>query len=250
MSELKKIPMNPNLAVEGFNPEDYIQEHTNSNGEKLSRLPFNAQLMWFRLRYPEGKISVETRPGKSVVIAKARVYANRNDPVDAFIAEGESSRGPSSDMPSINPRNWAQTAAIGTALRYAGFGLECDLAGEAPETISGEWDELMDNPPSFNVSQSEAKNKIESVVEDGSETTTTTPPSPDFIDYENMSDEEALKAAQGVTFKNGKFKGKTVVQALTEKPNYAAYVLNNFDHDDPLYRAVKVFADAALRLED
>ena len=35
------------------------------------------------------------------------------------------------DKPDISPREWAQTAAIGIALRNAGFGLQFKFAGEA-----------------------------------------------------------------------------------------------------------------------
>lgn len=245
MSEKKKIPVNPNLQVEDFNPEEYVVDYTNSNGEKLSRLPFNPQLTWFWLRYPDGKISVETRPGKSVVIAKARVYANRNDPVDAFIAEGESSRGISSDIPSINPRNWAQTAAIATALRYAGFGLGYDLAGEEPETITGEWDSLMDEPAPA-VEKKAPKTSIDGIVE-GEKTEPVAPKKSEGPDYSSMTEDEALAAASAVVFTNGKFKGKTVAQALHENSRYAVYVLEHFDHEDPIYKAVKVVNDAAMR---
>lgn len=259
MSETKKIPVNPNLKVEGFNPEDYVSEYTNARGEKLSRLPFNAQLMWFRLRYPDGKISVETRPGNNVIIAKARVYADRKDPVDAFIAEGESSRGPSPDMPSVNPRNWAQTAAIATALRYAGFGLEYDLAGEEPETITGEWDALMEgavasptspkpNQTINNVNRG-GDGSVDARVPEGT-TVANAPAASNEPDYENMSEDEALSVASNVVLTNGKYKGKTVAQVLAENNRYANYVLNNFDHSDPVYKAVKVMTDAAMRYAD
>lgn len=268
MSEKEKIqlPVNPNLVVKDFDPENFVQDYTNSKGEKMSRLPFNAQLMWFRLKFPEGKISVETRPGKNVIIAKARVYADRRDPVDAFIAEGESSRGPSPDMPSVNPRNWAQTAAIATALRYAGFGLECDLSGEEPEAISSEWDSLMENPDAVETKKTTtakaAKAVIDNTVEDNAEgeginegaiapaKPDTAPANSEIPDYANMSDDEAIQAASKVVFKNGKFEGKTVAEALATNSRYAAYVLNNYDKNDPIYKAVEVMNNAAMRLAE
>lgn len=249
MSENKKLPLNPNLSVENFNPEDYVQSYTNSKGETLTRLPFNAQLMWFKLVYPKGKIAVETRPGKGVIIAKARIYLDYKDPVEAYVAEGESSRGPSPDMPSINPRNWAQTAAIATALRYAGFGLEYDIAGEEPETITGEWDSLIDDsqPVAENGTASAANRGLKTPAKPEAQTSVGKPDSPD---YENMTDEEAIKTAGEVVLVNGRYKGKTIAQAIAENSGYAGYVLNHFDKEDPVYKAVKVLNDAAMRFAE
>lgn len=266
MSENKKLPMNPNLVVEGFNPEEYVQEYTNTQGEKLTRLPFNAQLHWFQLKYPEGKIAVETRPGKGIIIAKARIYADRKDPIEAYIAEGESSRGPSPDMPSVNPRNWAQTAAISTALRYAGFGIECDLSGDEPETITGEWDSLMEeSAPAVAKAPTKAAPKtakavIDNSVEDAGEGVpegTNAPVEPaipegttNIPDYSSMSDDEAVQAASKVIVDKGKHKGKTVAEAVASNSRWAAYVLEKFDENDPIRKAVEVLNNYAMRMAD
>ena len=98
-----------------------------------------AQIAWFRLKYPEGRISVQAAPGKDCFVATARVYPSYKDPADCFLAEATASRGYLEDKPSVSPREWAQTAAVGIALRNAGFGLQFAMAGdEFPDTVSAQ----------------------------------------------------------------------------------------------------------------
>ena len=54
-------------AVEGFDPVPYAVDYTDlTTGETRKRLPVMIQMAWFRLKYPEGKISVEVSPGHFV----------------------------------------------------------------------------------------------------------------------------------------------------------------------------------------
>ena len=47
-------------AVEGFDPTPYAVDYTDlGTGETRKRLPVMAQIAWFRLKYPEGRISVQ-----------------------------------------------------------------------------------------------------------------------------------------------------------------------------------------------
>ncbi len=110
-------------AVEGFDPTPLAVEYADLNtGEKRLRLPVMAQLAWFRLKYPEGRIAVSVTAGKDCFIATARVYNHFTAPVDQFLAEATASRGYLADKPTVSPREWAQTAAVDIALRNAGFG--------------------------------------------------------------------------------------------------------------------------------
>ena len=118
-------------AVEGFDPVPYAVDYTDlTTGETRKRLPVMIQMAWFRLKYPEGKISVEVSPGHDCFVARARVYPNYKDPAESYLAEATASRGRCQDKPSVSPREWAQTAAVGIALRNAGFGLQFALAGQ------------------------------------------------------------------------------------------------------------------------
>lgn len=122
-------------AVDGFDPTPLALEYNDMNtNEKRLRLPVMAQMAWFRLKYPEGRIAVSVAPAKDCFIASARVYHHFTDPVDQFLAEATASRGYLADKPMISPREWAQTAAVGIALRNAGFGLQFGAAGDAFDT--------------------------------------------------------------------------------------------------------------------
>ena len=62
-------------AVEGFDPTPLAVEYVDLNTqEKRSRLPVMAQLAWFRLKYPEGRVSVAVTAAKDCFVATARVY--------------------------------------------------------------------------------------------------------------------------------------------------------------------------------
>lgn len=117
--------------VEGFDPSIFAVDYTDLNtNEVRKRLPIMPLLAWFRLKYPEGKIAVTTKPGKDCFEATARIYPNYKDSPENYIGEASASRGYCADKPSVSPREWAQTAAIGIALRNAGFGLQFGMVGD------------------------------------------------------------------------------------------------------------------------
>ncbi len=117
-------------AVEGFDPSALVEEWAGPDGKHTKGLPVLAQIAWFRLRYPEGRLMVRVAPDKDGFVAHARVYHSCQDTDDQFLAEATAFRGPVQDHPEISPREWAQTAAIGIALRNAGFGLQFRFSGE------------------------------------------------------------------------------------------------------------------------
>ncbi|MBQ8689558.1 MAG: hypothetical protein IJ515_04260, partial [Clostridia bacterium] len=92
-------------AVEGFNPEDYAVDYTDLNSkETRKRLPVIAQIAWFRLKYPLGKISLRTEQKGNIFVATARIHPDYKDPVDAYLAEATASRAKCEDIPSVSPR--------------------------------------------------------------------------------------------------------------------------------------------------
>lgn len=134
--------------VEGFDPTVFAVDYTDPNGQVYKRLPAMAQMAWFRLKYPEGKIAFSNiiekvlPSGELVYTVTARVYADYRLDVNCFLSEGTATRGYCKDKPSVSPKEWAQTAAIGIALRNAGFGLQFNIAGEdfpaeAPNELGG-----------------------------------------------------------------------------------------------------------------
>ena len=79
--------------VEGFDPSVLAVEYVDlTTQEKRKRLPVMAQLAWFRLKYPEGKIASDVVAEKDYFVASARVYVSYKDPVDCYLAEATASR--------------------------------------------------------------------------------------------------------------------------------------------------------------
>lgn len=118
-------------AQEGFNPSVFVVDFTDlSTGETRKCLPVMARLSWFRLKYPEGKIALNVVQDGECYIATAKVYPSYKDGENEYLAEATTSRVQMEEKPLISAREWAQTAAIGIALRNAGFGLQFAIAGE------------------------------------------------------------------------------------------------------------------------
>lgn len=117
--------------VEGFDPIPLAVEYLDlTTQEKRKRLPVMAQLAWFRLKFPEGKIALHVEAVKDYFVATARIYVSYKDPVECYLSEATASRKYDPLKPTVSPREWAQTAAIGIALRNAGFGLQFGAAGD------------------------------------------------------------------------------------------------------------------------
>lgn len=117
--------------VDGFDPTPFAVDYTDlETGEVRKRLPVMIQMAWFRMKYPEGRIAITVSPGKDCFVATAKVYPSYKDGAECYLAEATASRGYLADKPSVSPREWAQTAAVGIALRNAGFGLQFAMAGD------------------------------------------------------------------------------------------------------------------------
>ena len=186
-------------------------------------LPVMAQIAWFRLKYPEGRISVQAAPGKDCFVATARVYPSYKDPADCFLAEATASRGYLEDKPSVSPREWAQTAAVGIALRNAGFGLQFAMAGdEFPDTVS-------EGVPTNNVVAPAEPYAVEE-------------PAP-----RELTQEEKLEQAMNVPCPITKFKGKTLGEVLQLDPGAIKWVAEKFSADEKVGAAAQFIRDFALQ---
>ena len=182
-----------------------------------------AQIAWFRLKYPEGRISVQAAPGKDCFVATARVYPSYKDPADCFLAEATASRGYLEDKPSVSPREWAQTAAVGIALRNAGFGLQFAMAGEEfPDTVS-------EGVPTKNVAAPAEPYAIEE----------STP--------RELTQEEKLDQDMKVPCPITKFKGKTLGEVLQLGPGAIKWVAEKFSADEKVGAAAQFIRDFALQ---
>lgn len=211
--------------VEGFDPSPFAVDFTDlETGEVRKRLPVMIQIAWFRLKYPEGKIAVQTSFGNNCFIATAKIYPKYTDSVECYLAEATASRSSNPDRPSISPREWAQTAAIGIALRNAGFGLQFAMAGEASEN------EFIED-------------KIETEIFGTPESNQTKQATPE----QELTPEEKLKQALKVPCPIGKFLGKSLGEVLTLEPGALKWIATKFTGDSAVKEAAQTICDYALQ---
>ena len=121
--------------VEGFNPEEFIEDAKDSNGDvvikeatkkPLRYLSTDGKILWFRLANPEGRFVLERIPEENprCVHYTAEVDLERNDELPVAKWEHE---GPIYDDEMVDKTvSRVQTIALGKALSKAGFGCEIE----------------------------------------------------------------------------------------------------------------------------
>lgn len=113
VAELNKAP--------GFDPLQFARRVVQSGGEKLM-LDLKYKKLWFRLRYPQGRIKVTPlKITEQLAIIEAKVFFDRGDtvPTASFIAQRYAK-----DTPGGLYIESAQHMAVDTALNDAGFGVQ------------------------------------------------------------------------------------------------------------------------------
>ncbi len=225
--------------VEGFDPTPFAVDFTDLNSQETrKRLPVMIQIAWFRLKYPEGKIAVQVTQGKDCFVATAKVYPSYKDGDECYLAEATASRGKCEEKPSVSPREWAQTAAVGIALRNAGFGLQFAMAGEDFESLAP--DELglgtgMGVTPAASTGTGNAtESEYEYTVED------TNPP-------KELTTEEKVAQAMQVVCPISKFGGKTLGEVLREDPKAIRWVAEKYPGSEETRAAAKLICEYAMQ---
>ena len=230
--------------VEGFDPYALAKEATNENGEKFTYLPVIAQIAWFRLEYPNGKLPVAIRQDGDEYIAEARVYMNYQDTDENYLAKATASRRPDPDRPKMSAREWAQTAALGVALRNAGFGLQFDIAGD----FSSSQLENTDLPLPAPVSQSSKPKtplpapptSTQKTLDDKPQEPETQPPDP--AEQKDLD----LQAAMAVACPIAKYKGKTLGDLISIDPGALKWISEKYSQDPQIQNAARLLCESVL----
>lgn len=220
-------------AVDGFDPTPFAVDFTDLNTQETrKRLPVMIQMAWFRLKYPEGRIAVSVTPGKDCFIATARVYPSYKDNPDAYLAEATASRGYLADKPTVSPREWAQTAAIGIALRNAGFGLQFAMAGDEFEETAA--NEFGTTPAEQNTPQS---NNDDAIRE----------PEPVPAKPIELTPEQKLEMALKLPCPISKYSGRTLGDMVTLDPNSLVWIATKYKGSEEISVAARLICDNALQ---
>ena len=222
--------------VEGFDPSVYAIDYTDlSTGETRKRLPVMAQLAWFRLVYPEGKIAISVAPGHDCFVATARVYPSYKEPIDCYLAEATASRGVDPSKPSVSPREWAQTAAVGIALRNAGFGLQFGAAGDEYSPNSpNELNIVIDPVP---VPNGNAMGEVGQYS-----APTPIPPEPP----KEPTPEEKYRMAANMQWPTKKHAGRTLGEVLQMDPTAITWLANKYSGNPEISAAAKFMCEFAV----
>lgn len=124
--------------IEGFDPRQYMRNLTGSDGTVKQYLDVVYRKLWFRLKNPEGKIVKKLlKLTEQTATVEARIYLNKTDPEDSYIASAFAQKFVSQDEQfGAKFLELAETAAVGRALADAGYGLQfADLEGEQDPNV-------------------------------------------------------------------------------------------------------------------
>ena len=232
------VALNTINKVEGFDPSAYAIDYTDlGTGETRKRLPVMAQLAWFRLVYREGKIAVSVTAGKDCFVATARVYPSYKDPADCYLAEATASRGYDPSKPSVSPREWAQTAAVGIALRNAGFGLQFSAAGDdfsskAPDELGV----ILDGPPH----QGNPDDLSSDIPAHPATPAVQAPP------RKEPTPEEQFQIYCNIKFPTKKHAGRTLGEVLQIEPSALEWLANRYNGNPEISKAAKFICEYAV----
>lgn len=233
--------------VEGFDPTPLAVEYMDlTTQEKRKRLPVMAQLAWFRLKYPEGKIASDVKAEKDYFVASARVYVSYKDPVDCYLAEATASRKYDPLKPTVSPREWAQTAAVGIALRNAGFGLQFGAAGDDFE--SDVPDELgagstVIAPPAQPASSVPAENPPQTGMPAAPVAPPAPEPEPEIVE---LTPEQRFEQACAIISPIKKHNGKTLGEILTMEPRAINWLATKFSGDETIKAAAEFICSYSM----
>lgn len=242
-------------SVEGFDPRRYMRELVSDAQEKQLYLDVKFRKLWFRLKYPFGKITKSIiQLTEQFAIVEAKVYLDKGDPEENYISSALAQR-------FFNPEDTfgkryvetAETAAIGRALADAGFGIQfCDIGEESdpaqvdsgikvgngqssvpgtvqPETTSEE-QTTKNSKPEENPASPPSKPKE----------TPKQAPKPTYASstpVEEICKVMTLEDAKKVVVDMGFNKGKTLGMVAMEKPQNLEWYINSYKGPNNILRA-------------
>lgn len=246
--------------VEGFDPAAFLRKLQSEAGEEQLYLDVKYRKLWFRLKYPLGKIAKRIiKLENDYAIIESRIYLDRNDPEDNYISCAMAQRWRTED--DAYGKKYvesAETAAVGRALADAGFGIQFSEPGEehdpnpvdAPVTVSKtnendlppEDDEPL--PEEHVPQQKKDSGKVGS--EKSSPKGNKKEELSEHMSVEELTKKMTLDDAKAYIIPMGVYKGKTMGELCLEKPSALTWYIDSYGGRNNLLRAAaKVLLDAA-----
>lgn len=244
----------------GFDPLRYLRMSTDEEGRTELSLDVKYRKHWFRLKYPQGKISIKE---KIITDTSAtftmRVFADKADPEECHLAEGTAIRFKGTDKAFEQYYvDWAETIALGRALTNAGFDVPCcNIPGGMINPHTGELteDQKESTVPPHAYSESTAP-PLEMVqpetatpkkpVAESQEQPTAAPVEP--RNYEEALGTLTLEQAKAIPVTFGKNSGQSLGQIAVSNPKDLDWIANKYGGNDFRLKAgAKILLDAALK---
>ncbi len=214
-------------AVDGFSPAEFTREIPNDDGTKSLYLDVKYRLLWFRLHRPEGKIDSEIiRVDDKSAVVSCRLYNDRKDPTEQYIARASAQRFFNSDKFGDRYLEIAETAAMGRVLAAAGYGTQfCSSSDMFSDVIADAPVEMGTNPQDGAVAGEEPEEKP---MPQPIHEVTNPPKSAEPVTLEQLLDTMSLEDAKNVTVDFGRYAGMTLGQIAMIKPGDLDWYVRNY----------------------
>lgn len=167
-----------------------------------------------------------------------------------YLAEASASRFYDAAKPQTSPREWAQTAAVGIALRNAGFGLQFHAAGESFDMngmnmgMAG-----VEAPPMAPMAAVPLPFVDDSAAMPVTPMPTAAPvpaaPAVPMAPVEETPEQKLQKAMQ-MPCPIGKYRGKTLGDLITLDPNALNWIVRKCSDKPDIQAAAKLICDYAV----
>ena len=260
--------------VDGFDPTKVMRRIVESmeDGTSSERcyLDVAYRKLWFRLKYPQGAIKKFVREiTDQFAIVEAKVYLDRSDPVDNYIANAIVKR-------YFNPEDklgdkyleLAETAAVGRALADAGFGIQFADSSESMDpnvvdtpvglpqgvkvnTITGEVMHTPQTPApaAANAAVNTAPNGVSMAapmpqtqpVQPAPQAQSAVPAFTPEMPVEQILPMMTMQFAINYEVDCGVFKGKRLGQVAQEKPQSLEWYVTSYRGNNNILRAAAKF---------
>ena len=241
--------------VEGFDPSIFLRKLSSDTGEEQLYLDVKYRKLWFRLKYPNGKITknvVKLEPEYAVI--ECKVYLDRNDPEDAYVSCAMAQRWKKDDdIYGLRYVETAETAAAGRALADAGFGIQFAEPGEEHDANP------VDSPVTISVIDSWEIPDEETALEEKSKTmskkTTSIHPKTERKESIELKESMAvddlmqimsLEEAKKYIIPFGEFKGQSMGDVCLKNPKSLNWFVEGYSGNRNILRAsAKLLLEAA-----
>ncbi len=220
-------------AVDGFNPAEFTRSLPNEDGTMSLYLDVKYRLLWFRLHRPEGKIDSEiVRVDDKSAIVSCKLYNDRNDSPEQYIARACAQRFVSNERFGDRYLEIAETAALGRVLAAAGYGTQfCGVADMLGDVI-------VDAPIELPADDDDTPRIGSPVVHPTAAAPTTDAPTsapeppvqkrsePQTL--EELLNTMTLEEAKNVTVDIGRYAGRTLGEIAIIKPSDLEWYVKNY----------------------